>query len=42
MYQGIVNYKSIPGYGGFSEEIIADAEEKLRTAELTLFIILSS
>ncbi len=29
MYQGIVNYKSIPGYGGFSEGIIADAEEKL-------------
>ncbi|AGK54869.1 vitamin B12-dependent ribonucleotide reductase [Bacillus sp. 1NLA3E] len=30
MYQGIVNYKSIPGYGGFSQQIIADAEEKLR------------
>ncbi len=29
MYQGIVNYKSIPGYGGFSEKIIKDAEEKL-------------
>ncbi len=29
MYQGIVNYKAIPGYGGFSEKIIADAEEKL-------------
>lgn len=31
MYQGVVNYKSIPGYGGFSPEIISDAEEKLRT-----------
>ncbi|MDQ0213844.1 ribonucleoside-diphosphate reductase alpha chain [Oikeobacillus pervagus] len=31
MYQGIVNYKEIPGYGGFSEAIIKDAEEKLRT-----------
>lgn len=29
MYQGIVNYKNIPGYGGFSSTIIADAEEKL-------------
>ncbi|MBP2240843.1 ribonucleoside-diphosphate reductase alpha chain [Cytobacillus eiseniae] len=29
MYQGIVNYKQIPGYGGFSENIIHDAEEKL-------------
>ncbi|AZU63306.1 vitamin B12-dependent ribonucleotide reductase [Neobacillus mesonae] len=31
MYQGIVNYKNIQGYGGFSEGIIADAEEKLAT-----------
>ncbi|WML40534.1 vitamin B12-dependent ribonucleotide reductase [Neobacillus sp. OS1-2] len=31
MYQGIVNYKNIPGYGGFDEHIIADAEEKLAT-----------
>ncbi|WP_413308872.1 vitamin B12-dependent ribonucleotide reductase [Bacillus sp. 1P10SD] len=31
MYQGIVNYKNIPGYGGFDEKIIADAEEKLVT-----------
>ncbi|WP_281368251.1 vitamin B12-dependent ribonucleotide reductase [Neobacillus endophyticus] len=31
MYQGIINYKNIPGYGGFSESIIADAEEKLAT-----------
>lgn len=29
MYQGIVNYKLIPGYGGFSEKIITDAEDKL-------------
>ncbi len=31
MYQGIVNYKSIPGYGGFSADIIRSAEEKLAT-----------
>jgi len=31
MYQGIVNYKHIPGLGGFNEQIIKDAEEKLRT-----------
>ncbi|MCA1030708.1 vitamin B12-dependent ribonucleotide reductase [Bacillus timonensis] len=31
MYQGIINYKNIPGYGGFSEKIIKDAEQKLRT-----------
>lgn len=30
MYQGIVNYKAIPGFGGFSEAIIRDAEAKLR------------
>ncbi|MET3699204.1 ribonucleoside-diphosphate reductase class II [Bacillus oleivorans] len=30
MYQGIINYKNIPGYGGFGEAIIRDAEEKLR------------
>lgn len=30
MYQGIVNYKNIPGYGGFNKEIIAEAEEKLK------------
>ncbi len=29
MYQGIINYKNIPGYGGFSESIIAHAEETL-------------
>ncbi|MBU8879351.1 vitamin B12-dependent ribonucleotide reductase [Bacillus sp. FJAT-29790] len=31
MYQGIINYKHIPGFGGFSENIIRDAEEKLET-----------
>lgn len=31
MYQGVANYKTIPGHGGFSEKNIADAEEKLRT-----------
>lgn len=31
MYQGIINYKNIPGYGGFSEAIIQAAEEKLET-----------
>ena len=30
MYQGIVNYKTIPGLGGFNEAIINDAESKLR------------
>ena len=30
MYQGIVNYKNIPGHGGFNEAIIRDAEHKLR------------
>lgn len=31
MYEAIVRYKNEPGYGGFTEEIIKDAEEKLRT-----------
>ncbi|XKG67033.1 vitamin B12-dependent ribonucleotide reductase [Mesobacillus maritimus] len=31
MYQGIVNYKNIPGFGGFSADIIRAAEEKLET-----------
>lgn len=31
MYQGIVNYKDIPGQGGFPAGVIKDAEEKLRT-----------
>ncbi|MCM3720859.1 vitamin B12-dependent ribonucleotide reductase [Solibacillus isronensis] len=30
MYQGIVNYKNIEGFGGFNEAIIRDAETKLR------------
>ncbi|MED4111190.1 vitamin B12-dependent ribonucleotide reductase, partial [Halalkalibacterium halodurans] len=30
MYQGIVNYKSIPGMGGFDAKVIKEAEEKLR------------
>lgn len=30
MYQGIVNYKNIEGFGGFNEAIIRDAEMKLR------------
>ncbi len=29
MYQGIINYKNIPGLGGFSENIFKEAEEKL-------------
>ncbi|MCP8616836.1 vitamin B12-dependent ribonucleotide reductase [Salirhabdus salicampi] len=29
MYQGIINYKTIPGNGGFSEKVIRDAEQKL-------------
>lgn len=29
MYQGILNYKNIPGQGGFNESIFRDAEEKL-------------
>ncbi|WP_153732932.1 vitamin B12-dependent ribonucleotide reductase [Sporosarcina obsidiansis] len=30
MYQGIVNYKQIPGHGGFNAAIIRDAELKLQ------------
>lgn len=30
MYQGIINYKSIEGQGGFTNKVIAEAEEKLR------------
>ncbi|RHW38486.1 vitamin B12-dependent ribonucleotide reductase [Lysinibacillus yapensis] len=30
MYQGIVNYKAIPGLGGFNEAIIKEAESKLK------------
>ena len=29
MYQGSLNYRNIPGHGGFSEEIFHEAEEKL-------------
>src|SRR5690625_2707458 len=31
MYQGIVNYKVMPGLGGFTQEAIKEAEEKLLT-----------
>ncbi len=31
MYQSIVNYKAIPGHGGFTEKAIKEAEEKLQT-----------
>jgi ribonucleoside-diphosphate reductase alpha chain len=31
MYQGILNFKNVPGYGGFNENIIAEAEDKLIT-----------
>ncbi|MEC2056890.1 vitamin B12-dependent ribonucleotide reductase [Peribacillus psychrosaccharolyticus] len=31
MYQGILNYKQIPGLGGFNEKIINDAQERLDT-----------
>ncbi|GEN84408.1 hypothetical protein SLU01_27200 [Sporosarcina luteola] len=30
MYQGILNYRAIPGMGGFNEAILRDAETKLR------------
>lgn len=31
MYQGIINYKHIPGTGGFDPKVIQEAEDKLRT-----------
>ncbi|MBM7552315.1 ribonucleotide reductase alpha subunit [Thalassobacillus pellis] len=31
LYQSVVNYKSMPGYGGFTEQSIREAEEKLLT-----------
>src|SRR5699024_4463358 len=31
LYQGIVNYKNMPGRGGFTEAAIREAEDKLRT-----------
>ncbi|WP_404428649.1 vitamin B12-dependent ribonucleotide reductase [Sutcliffiella horikoshii] len=30
MYQSVTNFKHIPGYGGFTETIIKDAEQKLK------------
>ncbi|NSL50367.1 vitamin B12-dependent ribonucleotide reductase [Calidifontibacillus erzurumensis] len=30
MYQGIINYKNMPGYGGFTEKVMREAEEKLK------------
>lgn len=30
MYQGILNYRAIPGMGGFNEKIMRDADTKLR------------
>src|SRR5690606_28782424 len=30
MYQGVLNYRHIPGMGGFNEKIMRDAETKLR------------
>ncbi|MGO4937632.1 vitamin B12-dependent ribonucleotide reductase [Fundicoccus sp. Sow4_H7] len=30
MYENIVRYKSIPGYGGFDEAVIEDAQQKLK------------
>jgi len=31
LYQGIVNYKTMPGLGGFTQAAIREAEEKLQT-----------
>jgi ribonucleoside-diphosphate reductase alpha chain len=31
LYQGIVNYKTIPGQGGFTDSAMKEAEEKLAT-----------
>lgn len=31
MYQGIINYKHIPGTGGFDPKVIQEAEDNLRT-----------
>lgn len=30
IYQGVVNYKNVEGFGGFNKEAIKDAERKLR------------
>lgn len=31
LYQGILNYKNIPGQGGFTDAVFHEAEDKLRT-----------
>ncbi|RSL34546.1 vitamin B12-dependent ribonucleotide reductase [Salibacterium salarium] len=31
LYQGVLNYKEIPGQGGFDSKVMQDAEEKLNT-----------
>ncbi|MEN2766007.1 vitamin B12-dependent ribonucleotide reductase [Ornithinibacillus xuwenensis] len=31
LYQGVLNYKNIPGQGGFPNSVLKEAEEKLRT-----------
>src|SRR5690606_33217005 len=31
LYQGILNYKNIPGQGGFTNQVLREAEDKLRT-----------
>src|SRR5699024_9635101 len=31
LYQGIINYESMPGLGGFTKEVIQEANEKLQT-----------
>lgn len=31
LYQGIVNYKNMPGLGGFTKEAVKEADEKLKT-----------
>src|SRR5690625_4393701 len=31
LYTGILNYKNMPGMGGFTEDVMKEAEEKLRT-----------
>jgi len=29
LYQGVLNYQNMPGHGGFTEDVLADANEKL-------------
>lgn len=31
LYQGVVNYRNLPGSGGFTEKVLREAEEKLAT-----------